>query len=92
MAIPRLTESANPFELTITVNTKLRPYFEVWYQQAKEAGETPEQFAIRIMKTAALNHHIQQNIKVERDAIEQAKIDAAKVVQADVESIASEVD
>ena len=92
MALPRLVQSANDFTLTITVNKRLRPYFEVWFQQAKEAGDTPEKFALRAMKTAALNHHIQANIKVEQDAIEQAKIDASDAVNADITAFSTEVD
>ena len=92
MAIPRLTESAKAYNLNVTINVKQRPYFEIWYQRKKEAGETPEQFTLRILKIAMLNDHIADNVKTEIDAIEQASIDAKTAVQADIESLATEID
>lgn len=92
MAIPRLTPSANPFELNVTVNVNLRPYFEIWFQRKKEAGETPEQFTLRIMKTAALNDYLADTAKTEVDAIEQDKIDATTALNDDIGVLATEVD
>ena len=92
MAIPRLAPSANPYELNVTVNVNLRPYFEIWYQRKKEAGDTPEKFALRVMKTAALNDYIRDNIKAEQDAIEQAKLDAEAAVNTDIQTLGTEVD
>ena len=92
MAIPRLTPSANPYELSITVNVNLRPYFEIWYQRKKEAGDTPEQFALRALKTAALNDYIMDNIKAEQDAVEQVKLDAEEAVNTDIQSLSTETD
>lgn len=92
MAIPRLTPSANPYELNVTVNVNLRPYFEIWYQRKKEPGDTPEQFALRVLKTAALNDYIMDNIKAEQDAIEQAKLDAETAVNTDIQTLNTEVE
>ena len=92
MALPRLTPSANPYELNVTVNVNLRPYFEIWYQRKKEAGDTPEQFALRALKTAALNDYIKDNIKAEQDAVEQARADAEAAVNDDILAISAEVD
>lgn len=92
MAIPRLTPSANPYELGVTINVKLRPYFEIWYQRKKQAGDTPEKFALRVLKTAALNDYIMDNIKAEQDAIEQAKSDAETAVQSDINALGDEVE
>ena len=92
MVIPRLTASANDFNLNITVNKRLRPYFEIWFQRKKEAGETPEQFALRIMKIAALNDYLHDVAKTETDAIEQAKTDATNALNDDIGVMATEVD
>jgi hypothetical protein len=92
MAIPRLPPSANPYELNVTVNIRLRPYFEIWFQRKKEPGETPEQFALRVLKTAALNDYLTDTGKAEMDAIEAAKETAITELNADVTAIATEVD
>ncbi len=92
MAIPRLEPSANPITVPITVNVNLRPYFEIWFQRMRQSGETPEQFALRILKTAALNDYLSMNITAETDAIEQAKTDATAALNSDIELIATEVD
>lgn len=92
MAIPRLPEAANPFTLEITVNVKLRPYFEIWYQRMKRQGETPEQFAIRALKTAALNDYLQMHLPAEQQAVEEAKAAAEAAVNADIQSLDTEID
>ena len=56
--IPRLPPANNPLDVTITVNVRLRPYFTEWFQQTKEPGETPEQFALRNLKFLAATWYI----------------------------------
>ncbi len=92
MALPRLTPSDSPYTVEITVNEKLRPYFEVWFQNAKEAGESPKQFALRQLKTNALNWHISQNIQTEQVTIEEAKLQMEQALRDDITSLAGEVD
>jgi len=92
MALPRLTPSANPYHLEGDINERLRPYFEIWYQRKKQAGETPWEFALRVLKTAALNDYIMDNLKAEQDAIEQAKLDAETAVNTDIQTLNTEVD
>ena len=90
--IPRLPADANPIDVTITVNEKLRPYFEIWFQTKKEAGESPEAFALKVLKQQALNFHISANLKVEQNAIEEAKKLAEQAVNDDIQSMVTEVD
>jgi len=92
MALPRLEPSANPYTTEITINVNLRPYFEIWYQRKKQAGETPQQFAIRVLKVAAINDYIMDNIKTEQDAIEQLKVDAEQALNTDITDLGTEVD
>jgi len=92
MAIPRLAPSANPIDVTITVNVKLRPYFEIWFQRKKEAGEAPAQFALRMLKNAAMNDYLADVAKAEVDTIEQVKADAMTELQDDANSMSTEVD
>ena len=92
MPIPRLAPSANPIDVTITVNVKLRPYFEIWFQRKKESGETPAQFALRMLKHAALNDHIGGTVKAETEAIEKEQSDAMVALQGDIVSMGTEVD
>jgi len=92
MPIPRLPEAAQAFTVEITVNTRLRPYFEIWYQRTKQDGETPEQFALRVLKTAALNDYIKSNIKTETDAIAAAKVAAETALNNDIQAMGTEVE
>ena len=92
MAIPRLPESASPFVVEITVNVRLRPYFEIWFQREKLDGETPEQFALRMLKMAAMNDYYADVAKPAVDTIEQDKVDALTALQEDVNLLSTEVD
>ena len=92
MTIPRLPEAANPYELNVTINVRLRPYFEIWYQTKKQPGDTPEQFALRVLKTAALNDYLSDAGKIEMDAIEAVKEASITELNTDVTAMASEVD
>ena len=92
MAIPRLAPSANPIDVIITVNVKLRPYFEIWFQRKKLDGETPQQFGLRVLKNAAINDYLADTAKTEVDVIEQNKIDALVILQSDTDSLSTEVD
>jgi len=92
MAIPSLAPSARPFIVEVTVNVKLRPYFEIWFQRKKLDGETPEKFALRMLKNAAMNDYLADVAKSEVDGIEQAKADSLTALQADADSMNTEVD
>lgn len=92
MTIPRLAPSATPIDVTITVNVNLRPYFEIWFQRKKEAGETAPQFGLRMLKNAAINDYLADTAKSEVDAIEQVKVDSMTDLQADATSLSTEVD
>ena len=92
MPIPRLAPSAEPFVTEITVNINLRPYFEIWFQRKKLDGETPPQFALRMLKNAAMNDYLADTAKSEVDSIEQDKVDAMTALQADANSLSTEVD
>ena len=93
MALPRLAPAVNAYTLSnVVINERLRPYFEVWYQSEKQLAETPQEFALRILKVAAQDFHVNANIRAEQDAIEQAKIDKATEVQADINAFNSETD
>ena len=92
MPIPRLTPSANPIDVTITVNERLRPYFEIWFQRKKLSGESPSQFALRVLKMNALNDYLNDVGKAEVDQIEAEKAAALDALQTDAHSIEGEVD
>lgn len=92
MALPRLPEAANPYELTVTVNVRLRPYFEIWYQRKKEPGDTPEKFALRVLKRAALNDYIEDVGKIEMAAIDEVRSTAIEELNSDVAVMDAEVD
>ena len=89
--IPRQPPAANPYELNVTINVKLRPYFEIWYQRKKLAGETPPQFALRVLKTAALNDYLHDESKVIMDVIEADKLAAVDELNADIQTLDSEI-
>ena len=90
--IPRLPPSANPYELNITINVKLRPYFEIWYQRKKEAGETPKQFALRVLKTVALNDYLKDEAQIIINQIEADKAAAEQALNDDIQAVSTEVD
>lgn len=89
--LPRLTPSVNPLNVTITISENLRPYFEIWYQKKKTSGETPEEFGLRALKTAALNDHVQSNVKADTDAADAAREQADVDIRADVAALNTEV-
>ena len=60
MAIPRLPPAANQYTTDITVNERERPYFELFYQAKKKPGETPDEFAKRLIAMDVRNYHISQ--------------------------------
>lgn len=65
MAIPRLEPSDSPYVTEITVNVNLRPYFEIWFQRMRDPEELPADFALRMLKRAALYDYV----KIEADAV-----------------------
>jgi hypothetical protein len=81
MALPRLPASTQPYRLQVDINEKLRPYFEIWYQKTKQPSDTPQSFALRVLKVAAMNDYIQANISAEHEAM-----------QNDINLIGTEVD
>lgn len=56
--ILRLPESANDYNLSVTINKKLFPYLQAWFQRKRNDGETVEQFALRVLKASALQDYI----------------------------------
>jgi len=83
--IPRLPPATTELTVSITVNEKLRPYFTEWYQRRKIDGETPTNFALRILKQAAMADYAAENLQ-------QAQLDAIQTLQDDVEALGVEVD
>lgn len=92
MALPRLPAAEKPFTVELTVNERLRPYFEIWYQRTRKAGENPHSFIIRMLKTAALNSHLADTSQAEVDSIEAAKQAALEALQDDAELMQTELD
>ncbi len=90
--IPRLPEDANDLSITITINKKLRPYFELIFTRKKLPGETKEQFGLRLWKIAALNDYLTDTAKSERDVIEQQSTYAMTALQGDIGTLTTEVD
>jgi len=91
MPIPRLPKATNSLDVTITVNKKLLPYFQVWFQKKREPGETPEQFALRALKGAALGDYIAFEGRGVSDAIEAERLQAITDLEADANSMDGEV-
>ena len=58
MAIPRLPPAPAPISISLTVSANLRPYFTEFYQDRKQAGESPEQFLLRYMKEAVREYWV----------------------------------
>jgi len=92
VTIPRLPPAAKPLDVTITVNEKLLPYLTIWYQRKKNAGETPDQFALRVLKESALNDYLADEGKKAFDQIEVDKNTAIDTLQQDATSLGTEVD
>jgi len=92
MPIPRLPADTNDLDLNITINKRLRPYLTYWYTRKKEAGETPEQFVIRALKTNALNDYLADEGKKAMEEIELDKTAATESLQTDVTSLTTEVE
>ena len=92
MAIPRLPESASSIDVTITVNKKLRPYFEIWFQKKKNPGETPEQFALRVLKASALKDYVDFEAPALLVAIDEVRKQSADDLIQDINDMSGEVD
>ena len=56
--LPRLPADAEDTTVTITVNKKLAPYYREWFQNTKEAGESPSDFVIRILKPLVIHWYL----------------------------------
>lgn len=92
MPVPRLSPSANSLTVPVTVNKRLRPYFEIWFQRKRQDGETPEHFALRMLKTAAMNDYYADTAKPEMESYEVEKIAKIKALQEDIDLMDTEVD
>jgi len=92
MALPRLAPSAQPLDVTITVNERLRPYFTQWFQDEKQEGETPENFAIRQMKKLAMRSYITSVYEAEVLKVTQAQSLAEADLSTDIVAIETEVE
>jgi len=92
MALPRLPADSTGIDVTLRINAKLRPYFTVWYQRKKNPGETPEQFAIRYLKAAALNDYITDVAQAEMNAAEEDKKARIEAMSTDIQSLPDEID
>ena len=92
MPVPRLPEATSSIDVTITVNKKLRPYFEIWFQKKRKAGETPAQFALRVLKANALKDYIEFEVPPMIIAIDEEKRQSATDLVQDANSISGEVD
>lgn len=88
MALPRLAPAANPYtvELTFTVNT--RPYFEAWYNNEKEQGETPKAFLMRKLREQVVEDYATRNQPSRTELLKAAYLAA----DADRDALKTEVD
>jgi len=91
MTIPRLPPAAKSYTVSVTVNAKLLPYFQMWYQRKKLAEETSEDFVIRMLKAGALNDYLADVGQVEMNTIEQSRTDAMAALSADVKVLDGEL-
>ena len=92
MVLSRLDADTKGIDVTIKVNEKLRPYFTMWYQRKKKDGETPAEFALRVLKTTALNDYISEKAQTESNKIEETKNTAIQDLQTDITMLNREVD
>lgn len=90
--IPRLDPAANPIDVTVTVNVRLRPYFELWFNKTKLPGETAREFALRKLKESAFRDYLGFTIQDERDSIEQSTEDLNTALNDDIQALAEELD
>jgi len=60
MALPRLPPAQNDFTISIIINKELLPYFQEWFQENKISGESPEEYALRILKAKVKKEYIEK--------------------------------
>lgn len=84
--IPRLDPAADPFHLEGDIPAELVPYFNVWYQDNKNIGESPKEFAFRALKFLAKKYYAQKDVK-EYSELHDTDI---KERQADIDKLVNE--
>ncbi len=89
--MPRLPNAANDFTLTITVNKKLLPYLTEWYKRKKNDGESTEDFALRVLKSAAIGDYVADIGTAQAKVVEAVKETSIKELQGDVTLLETEV-
>ena len=90
--IPRLAPALSPVVVTISVNMRLRPYFELWFSKEKKPGETPAQFALRKLKDAAVKDYLEFTVQDERDSIDESTGNLHTALNDDVVALSGELD
>ena len=57
MAILNLPDASSDRVVNVTIPKEYDSYFVDWYQDTKKDGETPEQFALRLLGVQALYNY-----------------------------------
>lgn len=89
--VDRLPKAAKAYDIKTTISEELAPYLELWHLQTMEAGETIEQFVLRMIKTGALNHHIAAEVQIAQAVAEEEKNTVFATLNADIQQLATEV-
>jgi len=92
MAFPRLAPSTNPYNLSVTIDVNLRPYFERWYAEEQLPGEDPSQFALRKLKEQASSDYLNYVLPDERKTVDDQRNAGLASIAADIESFKGELD
>ncbi len=90
--IKRLPPASSNYSIALKVGKRLRPYFEKWYKAEKQAGDTPDSFALRCLKDCALLAYLKEEFPLERDRIAAVKTVSDADLKADIELLNIEVD
>ncbi len=89
--IPRLPPSSSDFVVKLTVNKRLRPYFEKWFNAEKKATESPANFILRKLKESVVKDYLMEKLLAEGTVIKKIRADEDALLSADALLIASEV-
>ena len=90
--IPRLPASAQPLDVTFTINVNLRPYLTAWFNATKRDGETVEEFVLRKLKNSAANWYISKEVPSIVQQLEQDRNAEIEEVGNDSSAFKSELD
>lgn len=52
-----------PINFTVSLTAAQAPYFNVWYQDMKLAGETPSAFLVRVLTPNVVDYIAQKQVK-----------------------------